>query len=211
MSGSSAFCHLDRANRSVPIYVLDMKRSDAVENRAKIMEVLSNYLQDGSKTLPTMSDIVKSTQLGRGTVYRNFPDIGELFYAYLQDGYEELYSSYEPEWIDDDIILDRFRQFLLDCFEFSRKNHALLVTPACLTSEGRALAKTELRRKIFVTATKLSNVPLKPVELTKWADVIAYCVETEHLDSGSLLEIKPGLSVSIAMNLLMDILQVQSS
>lgn len=188
-----------------------MKRSDAVENRKKIMEALSVYLKNGKQPLPTMSDIVNMTDLGRGTIYRNFADIGELFYAYLQDGYTELYSSYEPEWIDDgdEVLIQCFQQFLFNCFEFNENNHTLLVSPACLTSEGLALAKVELRRKIFVTLTKISKAPLKPIELTKWVDVMAHCVETEHLASSSLLETQAETSVKIAMTLFFACLQKQ--
>lgn len=181
-----------------------MTRSDAVENRALILHALGSAIKSNSNRLPTMSDLIQQTGLGRGTVYRHFGDIGELYYAYLQDGYTKLCCTYEPEWIEGGIaeVKDRFRVFLTDYIKYNVENHSILSTIDCLTSESRKLAKIELRRKIFVTATKISKKPLRPIELSKWADIIAHCVETEHLQSHSRLEVIPELSIGIAMSLL---------
>lgn len=181
-----------------------MTRSDAKENRQLILDSLAATIKNGRLPLPTMSDIVRETGLGRGTVYRHFADIGELYFAYLQEAYTEICSSYEPEWIKggDQAIWEEFEKFLRSAFKFNLENHSLLCTPSCLTSQGMQLIKVELRRKVFVTATLLSKVPLKPIELAKWSDVVVHCVETEHLMSYHILEAKADISVGIAIGTL---------
>lgn len=181
-----------------------MTRSDARENRQLILDSLAATIKGGRQPLPTMSEIIRETGLGRGTVYRHFADIGELYFAYLQEAYTEICSSYEPEWIDagDRAIREEFEKFLRLAFKFNVENHSLLSTPSCLTSQGMQLIKTELRRKVFVTATLLSKVPLKPIELSKWADIIVHCVETEHLMSHHILEANADISVGIALGIL---------
>ncbi|MEO9657949.1 MULTISPECIES: TetR/AcrR family transcriptional regulator [Alphaproteobacteria] len=181
-----------------------MTRSDAKDNKAKILYAFADLVKAGPSRLPSMTEIVKRSGLGRGTVYRHFPEVGDLVFAHLNEGYHEVCSSYEPEWINGNAkaIRARFEAFLLRFYDFNRRNHSILATPEFLTSEGRKLAKAELRRKIYVTLTRLSETPLKPVELTKWADVIACCVETEHIGSSSLLEARPDVSIGIGMTLL---------
>ncbi|QFT33535.1 TetR/AcrR family transcriptional regulator [Roseibium porphyridii] len=181
-----------------------MTRSDAQENRGTILQAFASLLRPGNAKLPTMSDVVRQSGLGRGTVYRHFPEIGDLIFAHLDTGYRAVCSSYEPEWIkgDADVIRAKCEAFLLSYYNFNRDNHSILATPECLISEGRQLAKTELRRKIYVTLTRMSETPLKPIELNKWTDVIACCVETEHIGSSSILEARPDISVGIAMTLL---------
>lgn len=190
-----------------------MTRSDAVENRSLILSVVEEAIKSGRRPLPTMSDIVKTSGLGRGTVYRHFADIGELFFAYLQDGYTKLCCTYEPEWISGGraVLRKRLQEFLTLYFKFNIENHSLLSSPECLTSEGLQLAKNELRRKIFVTATLMSDTPLKPIELSKWADVMAHCVETGHLMSCHILEARSEISVGIAMNLLDQFLELNEA
>lgn len=181
-----------------------MTRSDAQDNRKRILRAFSDLVKAGPPQLPTMTDIVRQSGLGRGTVYRHFPEVGDLVFAHLNEGYHTLCSSYEPEWIKGDAKAIRvgFEAFLLRFYDFNRRNHSILATPEFMTSEGRQLAKAELRRKIYVTLTRLSDAPLKPVELTKWADVIACCVETDHIGSSSLLESRPDVSIGIGMTLL---------
>jgi len=178
-------------------------RSDYLENRQKILKVFEQAIQGTGKALPSMTDVVRQSGLGRGTVYRHFATPGDVLYAYLEDGFTRLYTTYEPEWIKADKAGQRaeFEAFLLRCIDFTLENMALLSSPEYRESEGKTLAKTELRRKIYVTATNISDVPLKPIELSKWVDAIAYCVEPDHLGSSSPKEIRPELSVRIAMTL----------
>jgi len=103
--------------------------------------------------------------------------------------------------------LKRLREFLISYIEYNAKNHALLSSIEGLNSEGRRLTKVELRRKIFVTVNRLSPKPTKPIELSKWVDVIAHCVETEHLSAYSTREARPDISVNIAMALLEEFLR----
>lgn len=181
-------------------------RRDSAENRQRILNVFAQSIRQDPSGLPTMTDIVSRTGLGRGTVYRHFRQPGDILYAYLEDGFTQLCATYEPEWIktDDDDLKSQFRVFLLRWIAFTLEHSSFLKTAEFYESEGRKLAAAELRRKIFVTATRLSPQPLKPIELSKWVDVIAHCVEVDHLTSGSPKEVLPELSATIAMALLDD-------
>jgi len=179
-------------------------RRDSLENKQRILDVFAETLRQDPTVLPSMTDIVKNSGLGRGTVYRHFSHPGDLLYAHFEGEFTKLYATYEPEWIQGGsaAVREQFETFLLRCADFSIENKTHLATPEFYASEGRRLAQAELRRKIFVTATILSEEPLKPIELSKWADAIAYCVEIDHLSAVSSREVMPDLSVRIAMTLM---------
>jgi len=184
-------------------------RSDSVKNKTAILDVFSRAVQEDPSKLPSMSDLVAQTGLGRGTVYRHFSQPGDVLYAYFEDGFTRLYETYEPEWlkVDSQVLRLEFEAFLLRCYAFAQDHLSLLSTPEFHQSEGRTLAMAELRRKIFVTATMISERPLKPKDLSKWVDAIAYCVEVNHLSSSSPKELSPATSVRIAMTLLEEAIQ----
>lgn len=179
-------------------------RQDSIKNRQKILDVFSKAVEEGDPDLLTMSEIVRRTGLGRGTVYRHFTSTGDVAYAYLEAQFVSVFSSYEPEWIKGGarVIRKRFHDFLLEFATVVFANRRLLRAPGFHGSGGRKLVQTELRRKIFVTATLLSPHPLKPIILSKWVDVIAYCVEVEHLTSVPEMEVDLELSVQIAIGLM---------
>ena len=183
-------------------------RRDSIENRQRILDVFAQALQETPQDMPSMTDVVRLSGLGRGTVYRHFPQIGDLVYAYYESRFIGLFETYEPEWIEGDAahVLAEFKAFMLRFHAFSVEHAPYLGTADYYASEGRQLAQTELRRKIFVTATKLSQKPLKPADLNKWADVIAHCVEVDHVKPTSPRERDPDLSVKIAMTLLKEVI-----
>lgn len=179
-------------------------RQDSIKNRQKILQVFSEAVHADTADRLTMSEIVRRTGLGRGTVYRHFTSTGDVAYAYLEAKFVEVFSSYEPEWIKGGarVLRPKFHEFLLNFATVTFADRRLLCSSEFQSSGGRKLVQTELRRKIFVTATSLSPQPLKPIVLSKWVDVIAYCVEVEHLTSGSEIEVDLDLSVQIALSLM---------
>ena len=179
-------------------------RQDSIKNRQKILEVFSQAVDEGNPHHLTMSEIVRRTGLGRGTVYRHFTSTGDVAYAYLEAQFIDVFSSYEPEWIKGGarVLRTKFSKFLLRFASVVFVNRRLLCSSEFHKSGGRKLVQTELRRKIYVTATSLSPCPLKPIVLSKWVDVIAYCVEVEHLASVPETEVDLELSVQVAMTLM---------
>ncbi|MCA9923505.1 MAG: TetR/AcrR family transcriptional regulator [Anaerolineales bacterium] len=76
------------------------ERSDAVANRRRILEVTRRLFAEYGPTAVSMSDIVKAAGVGRGTLYRHFPDKGALCLAVMDEEIAEFQNE----------VLDRLRQ-----------------------------------------------------------------------------------------------------
>jgi len=76
------------------------ERSDAVANRRHILAVTRRLFAAQGPTAVTMSDIVKAAGVGRGTLYRHFPNKGELCLAVMDEEIAEFQNE----------VLDQLRQ-----------------------------------------------------------------------------------------------------
>ena len=61
------------------------ERSDAVANRKRLLNVTKQLFAEHGPANVSMSDVVKAAGVGRGTLYRHFPDKGELCLAVMDD------------------------------------------------------------------------------------------------------------------------------
>ena len=61
------------------------ERSDAVANRRRLLTVTRALFAENGPANVSMSDVVKAAEVGRGTLYRHFPDKGELCLAVMDD------------------------------------------------------------------------------------------------------------------------------
>lgn len=77
------------SDQSIPLPLSETngrsERSDAVANRAHILEVARELFETHGPEQVTISDIVQAAEVGRGTVYRHFPSKGELCLALIDD------------------------------------------------------------------------------------------------------------------------------
>ncbi|MEH6401949.1 MAG: TetR/AcrR family transcriptional regulator [Sneathiella sp.] len=162
-----------------------MTRSDAVQNRQQIMDAFHEATRRDAITLPTMSEIVKLSGLGRGTVYRHFPDVGSLAFSFLSSGYETLYDE-SREKLRAISNPNEARVVLKDHLDrnraFSKENMAILLRPECLTSEGYALAQRSLRQCVRRAIREMSEIGKSASpHLETVVDVISRVAEPEHL------------------------------
>lgn len=76
-----------------------MERADAARNRAKILEVAAELFAAKSPQEVTMDDIAKAAGVGRGTLYRRYPDRASIAVALLDEherALQEKLMSGEP-------------------------------------------------------------------------------------------------------------------
>ncbi|MEU6720501.1 helix-turn-helix domain-containing protein [Nonomuraea sp. NPDC046802] len=62
-----------------------MERADAARNRARILEAAAALFSDRSPQDVTMDDIAKKAGVGRGTLYRRYPDRASIAVALLDE------------------------------------------------------------------------------------------------------------------------------
>lgn len=67
---------------------MSAERSDAVQNRRRILEVAKQLFTEGRLGDTSMQEVAKSAGVGQGTLYRRFGDKGELCEALFADDLE---------------------------------------------------------------------------------------------------------------------------
>jgi AcrR family transcriptional regulator len=61
------------------------ERADAARNRAKILTAAAAVFAEKDPRAVTMDDIAKAAGVGRGTLYRRYPDVGSIAVALLDE------------------------------------------------------------------------------------------------------------------------------
>jgi AcrR family transcriptional regulator len=84
--------------KSVPLHLSEEsagqpERSDAVANREHILAVTRRLFAEHGPEAVTMSDVVKAAEVGRGTLYRHFPNKGELCLAIMDERLTEFQNE----------------------------------------------------------------------------------------------------------------------
>ncbi|WP_084773201.1 TetR/AcrR family transcriptional regulator [Nonomuraea candida] len=67
-----------------------MERADAARNRARILEAAARLFAERSPQDVTMDDIARAAGVGRGTLYRRYPDRAAIAVALLDEHEREL-------------------------------------------------------------------------------------------------------------------------
>lgn len=73
---------LDQAGRALPP---GMERKDAARNRRKVVEAARTLFDERGVTRVTMEDIARAAGVGKGTLYRRYPNKGLLCQALLDE------------------------------------------------------------------------------------------------------------------------------
>ncbi|MFC7546956.1 TetR/AcrR family transcriptional regulator [Plantactinospora sp. GCM10030261] len=61
------------------------ERADAARNRAKVLSAAAQLFAAGSPGAVTMEDIARAAGVGRGTLYRRYPDVASVAAALLDE------------------------------------------------------------------------------------------------------------------------------
>ncbi|MFF7456698.1 TetR/AcrR family transcriptional regulator [Kitasatospora sp. NPDC008115] len=61
------------------------ERADAARNRAKVLAAAERLFAEGDPTAVTMDDIARAAGIGRGTLYRRYPDRASIARALLDE------------------------------------------------------------------------------------------------------------------------------
>ena len=99
-----------------------MVRSDARENRARILQVAREAFTGGGDV--SMNQIAQRAGVGPGTLYRNFPTREALVLAIYQDEVERLVGSVR-ELLATLPPLEALRQWTVDLVAAMRQKHGL--------------------------------------------------------------------------------------
>lgn len=99
-----------------------MVRSDARENRARILETARQAFSESGDT--SMNQIAQLAGVGPGTLYRNFPTREALVLAVYQLDVEQLIDSV-PELLATLPPLEALRRWTTDLVSAMRKKHGL--------------------------------------------------------------------------------------
>ncbi|AYF78706.1 TetR/AcrR family transcriptional regulator [Nocardia yunnanensis] len=67
-------------DRAAPV-----ERADAARNRAKVLAAAAGLFTTRDPRTVTMDDIAKAAGVGRGTLYRRYPDVGSIAEALLDE------------------------------------------------------------------------------------------------------------------------------
>ncbi len=108
--------YLDHSGREVGC---EAERSDAARNRRKILEAARALFDERGVTRVTMEEIARSANVGKGTLYRRFPNKGLLCQALLDEPtrkfqvetLEGLRDAGSSSFAKLDLFLDRLVRF----------------------------------------------------------------------------------------------------
>jgi len=197
-----------------------MTRSDALLNRQQIMDAFHNATRHEVDRLPTMSDIVKLSGVGRGTVYRHFPDMGSLAFSFMTKGYEALFAK-SREMLRSATTPAQSRAVLEDHLyryrAFTKENLAILTTSEVITSDGCNLAHTSQRQAVRRALRDMSGIGKTSPDLLETAvDLISRSADPAHLKSVGLTQDTDDPMANTAIKLALEIadavvLQLKSS
>ncbi len=186
-----------------------MPRSDALQNRQQIMEAFHKATRNEVTRLPTMSEIVKLSGLGRGTVYRHFPDPGTLAFSFMSSGYELLFAK-TRENLRKSQSTQETRAALEDHLfryrGYNKENLNLLMAPEVVTSDGCELAHISQRQSVRRALRDMAGIGKTSPQLLETAtDIIAHCGDPQHLSYVGLTQNSDDHLGETAIKLAMDI------
>lgn len=185
-----------------------MARIDAQQNRQQIMDAFHKATRQKVTRLPTMSEIVKLSGLGRGTVYRHFPDPGTLAFSFIARGYESLFAN-TRDALRAAQTPDQSRQALEEHLyayrAYNKENLYLLTAPEVLTSDGCDLAQNSQRQSIRRALRDMSEIgKSSPALLETAVDMIARCGDPLHLKYVGLSQQSEDPYAKIAIDLALE-------
>ncbi|MBC7810710.1 MAG: TetR/AcrR family transcriptional regulator [Burkholderiales bacterium] len=107
------------------------RRADAVKNRALLLETAHRLFTEKGVDAVSMSDIAEAANVGKGTLYRAFPNGKvELCHALLDKDQRDLQDRALLYFRNQSDALHSLRWFLAEVVEFVERNSALLCVGA---------------------------------------------------------------------------------
>jgi AcrR family transcriptional regulator len=101
-------------------------RSDAVKNRALLLETALRLFAEQGVEAVTMSAIAEAAGVGKGTLYRHFENKMELCQALLDEDQRDLQDRSLAHFRQNDQPLENLRWFLGEVLGFVERNRPLL-------------------------------------------------------------------------------------
>jgi AcrR family transcriptional regulator len=157
------------------------RRRDAVENEHEILSAFGRLLQKDPAIVPSMSDVVRESGLGRATVYRHFPDIGSLVFRHLDTTYSALFTRWRAELgagkgpVE---TLANICAFITEMRKLAKANLSVLLDAKCQASFGYARARRAFRN--ILSLAIVGNRPPSEQEATI-IDLLARHGEAEQI------------------------------
>src|ERR1044071_9352179 len=98
-----------------------MVRSDARENRARILQVAREAFAEGGDT--SMNQIAQRAGVGPGTLYRNYPSREALILDIYQEEVDRLIGAV-PGLLESSAPVEALRRWTTDLVDAMRAKHA---------------------------------------------------------------------------------------
>lgn len=145
---------------AVPIAPIRQPRSDAVRNRAAVIEAARKVM--GKKGLDAgMDEIARAAGVGVGTVYRHFPTKDELVIALADYRFQRL-AEFAREALADDDPGAAFERFLYRAGELQASDQALSEVMRgyenVMSEAAERAGLLELTREVMTRAQKAGSI-----------------------------------------------------
>lgn len=105
-------------------------RADAQRNRRRLLATAQRLLAEGTFEAATMSEIAHLTGVGKGTLYRHFPDKAALCHALLDEAMREFQARTLTRLQRGEPPLDKLLWFLHEVVLYVTGHEALLLAAA---------------------------------------------------------------------------------
>lgn len=101
-------------------------RADAARNHALILCTARRLFDSLGVGNVTMSAVAEAANIGKGTLYRHFPDKAELLHALIDSEAQALHAQTEERLQDHDCAKENLHWFIDQALDFSHRNSAVL-------------------------------------------------------------------------------------
>lgn len=148
-------------------------RTDAQNNRHKILQVANQLFSQSDAHDVTMAQIAKAAHVGVGTLYRNFPTKGDLFLALAYDQLDQYIQEQQKYLADHKIDREAIRHVLVGYLKF-REHRMSLFTKSTLEGIQRYYQRDDYQKLVdlFSKLIHVANPKLGQTELTFRADML---------------------------------------
>jgi len=113
-------------------------RADAARNHKRLLNTARQLFQDEGVAEVTMSAIAKAAGVGKGTLYRHFPDKAQLCHALLDEAMRDFQQRTIEELRHDRDPMDHLRWFLWQAIVYVDQ-YSDLLREAAVTGEATNL------------------------------------------------------------------------
>ncbi|GIK29612.1 MAG: helix-turn-helix transcriptional regulator [Chloroflexi bacterium] len=101
-------------------------RSDALRNHELILQTARRLFDADGVGSVTMSAIAEAAQIGKGTLYRHFPDKSELLFALIQHESQSLDAAVSERIQSGEPAVDTLHWFVDQALDYALRNNSLL-------------------------------------------------------------------------------------